>query len=124
MKTVHLGRLQQAASARKPGYLETIQKAGKQITIRGQPFVQLSDADHAAIRKQFALAKPITVQSPGLPLTPKSSPLGLGDIIHKVALPIAKAFKLDCVDKTTGQLKPDSKCAQRRAALNKITLRE
>ena len=120
MKTVHMMRIQRASKSRKTGYLETIQKLGKQITIRGQPFVQLSDADHAALAKAFALVKPVTV--PGSPLTTSHSPLGLGDVIHKVALPIARALNLNCVDKSTGQLKPESKCAQRRAALNKITL--
>ena len=43
---------------------------------------------------------------------------GLGDVIHKVALPIAKAIKADCVDKDTGHLKPESPCQKKREKLN------
>jgi hypothetical protein len=119
MKTVHIFRIQKAALARKPGYIEAVQKVGKPITIRGQPFVQFSDADHAALATTFAIVKPVIV--PSSPLPPSPEPFGLGDAIHKVALPIARALKLDCIDPATRQPKPDSKCAQRRAALNKIT---
>jgi hypothetical protein len=48
--------------------------------------------------------------------------LGLGDMVAKIATPIAKALNMDCIDKATGQLKPESPCAQRKAALNKIRI--
>jgi hypothetical protein len=48
---------------------------------------------------------------------PKS--LGLGDIVEAMAKPIARALKLDCLD-AQHNLKPQSRCAQRRARLNRI----
>lgn len=47
---------------------------------------------------------------------------GLGDIISSVATPIAAALHLPCVDPTTKQLRPESPCAKRKAALNRIQL--
>lgn len=46
----------------------------------------------------------------------------LGDLVAKVATPIARALKLDCIDPQKRQLKPESKCAQRRARLNALRL--
>ena len=46
---------------------------------------------------------------------------GLGDAVGMVATPIARAFGADCVDKETKQLKPDSDCAGRKAAMNKLS---
>ena len=43
----------------------------------------------------------------------------LGDAISAVATPIAGALGLDCVDEQ-GNLKPESKCAQRRNKLNNL----
>ena len=45
---------------------------------------------------------------------------GLGDKIAKIATPIARALKLPCVDPKTGQLLPETKCAKRRDALNRV----
>lgn len=47
-------------------------------------------------------------------------PRGLGDLVAAVATPIARALHLDCIDPATQQLRPDSGCAKRRAALNRI----
>jgi len=44
---------------------------------------------------------------------------GLGDVIAKVATPIARALNMPCVDPQTKQLKPESPCSKRRAMLNK-----
>lgn len=44
---------------------------------------------------------------------------GLGDLVEKVAHPIAKALGLPCLDQQTQQLKKGSPCWQRRNALNK-----
>lgn len=46
---------------------------------------------------------------------------GLGDLVETVGKPIAKAFKLQCLDKD-GNLHPTSGCAKRKALLNKIKL--
>lgn len=43
---------------------------------------------------------------------------GLGDVVEKLAHPIAVALKLPCLDQT-GTLKPESPCAKRRDALNR-----
>jgi hypothetical protein len=51
----------------------------------------------------------------------KRAPRGLGDLVETAAKPIAKALKLDCLD-SSGNLKPESGCAKRKAALNRIKL--
>lgn len=47
---------------------------------------------------------------------------GLGDLISSVATPIASALNLPCIDQETRQLRPESPCAKRKAALNRIQL--
>lgn len=49
------------------------------------------------------------------------SGLGLGDLIGAVATPIARALRLPCIDPATQQLRPESGCAKRKAALNRLT---
>ncbi len=44
----------------------------------------------------------------------------IGDVVAKVATPIAKALKMDCIDKTTMQLKSESPCAKRKRLLNSL----
>lgn len=44
---------------------------------------------------------------------------GLGDMVERLAKPIAKALKLPCLD-SGGHLKPDSGCGRRRDALNRL----
>lgn len=46
--------------------------------------------------------------------------IGIGDIIERLAKPIAIALKLPCLDKNN-QLKPESPCAKRRDKLNRLT---
>lgn len=43
---------------------------------------------------------------------------GLGDLVAKVATPIARVIGADCIDKRTNQLKTESDCAKRQAKLN------
>ena len=148
MKTIHIGRLQRAAANREPGYVEAHMKVGKQVQFFGQPFVQINDADYAAIGKQFNPSWGKTQQTPGptpgasppkiappvgmtprarnLPFPGASIPkpgLGLGDVIHKVAGPIGRAINWPCMkgDNTT-DLKPGSPCDKLRQAANKIQL--
>lgn len=45
---------------------------------------------------------------------------GIGDRVEAAAKPIAKAMGLPCLD-STGKLKPESGCAKRRDALNKLS---
>ena len=47
--------------------------------------------------------------------------IGFGDIVERLAKPIAKALRLPCLDKA-GNLKPESGCAKRRDKLNKVRL--
>jgi len=46
--------------------------------------------------------------------------MGLGDIIEILAKPVARALKLSCLD-GEGKLKPESGCAKRRDALNRLS---
>jgi hypothetical protein len=61
-------------------------------------------------------------QKLGLPDLAASRPEGLGDKIAKIFTPIARVLKLPCVDPVTGKLRPESGCAKRRAALNKLDI--
>lgn len=45
---------------------------------------------------------------------------GLGDIVERLAKPVAKALNLSCLD-ATNNLRPESPCAKRRDWLNKHT---
>lgn len=121
---VHVGRLEMAAPKRKVGLREAYLKAGKLVQVNGKPFIQLSDANYQQIRRDFP---PIVVQiakKTGMPI--KSIPaaarsrLPLGDMIHAVAGPIAKALKLPCVENGTTILKPNSPCAKRQQRGNEI----
>lgn len=44
---------------------------------------------------------------------------GLGDLVHVIALPIARALRLPCVDPVTKKLRPESPCAARRRNWNR-----
>lgn len=44
--------------------------------------------------------------------------LKLGTAISTVATPIARVFHMDCIDRDTNQLRPDSGCAKMRDNLN------
>lgn len=48
----------------------------------------------------------------------KPLPRGLGDLVERVAKPIAKALRLPCLDENHN-LRPESPCAKRRDRLNK-----
>ena len=90
---------------RKPGFFDEAVKRGT-LTARG---VEWTDEVHAQLRREFALE----------PAERKR--LGLGDIVASVATPIARALGMDCVDKASGQLKPESPCAARKRMLNNLT---
>lgn len=45
---------------------------------------------------------------------------GLGDVVERIAHPIAKALHLPCLDKKTDTLRPESTCAKRRDAMNRM----
>ena len=53
-------------------------------------------------------------------LTRETLPLrGLGDVVEKLAHPVARAIHWPCLDRETDTLKPNSPCAKIRNALNK-----
>jgi hypothetical protein len=49
------------------------------------------------------------------------SGIGLGDIVERIAKPIAKALHMKCLDENN-KLRPESPCAKRRDKLNKIRI--
>lgn len=49
--------------------------------------------------------------------------VGLGDLVERVAKPIGRALRLNCYDEA-GNLRPESGCGKRKAALNRIRLPE
>ena len=44
---------------------------------------------------------------------------GLGDIVERLAKPVAVSLKLPCLDENK-KLRPESPCAKRRDALNRL----
>jgi hypothetical protein len=44
----------------------------------------------------------------------------LGDKVAAVATPFARALKLGCIDRETKELRPESRCAKWKAALNRL----
>lgn len=112
MKRAKITSIHAAAKNRKPGYLEAYFRHGH---VEGE-FIFLPDHIHAAIREEFSLA-PRPASVPGF-RQPQMQ--GAGDLVSKIATPIARTLKMGCIDKTTNDLKPESPCAKRRAALNKL----
>ena len=47
---------------------------------------------------------------------------GVGDVAEQIFKPIARALRLNCLDKN-GYLKPQSPCSKRKELLNKIPIR-
>jgi hypothetical protein len=62
--------------------------------------------------------KNVTVRTGTFKAADPAKPTGLGDLVGKIATPIAAALGLPCVDPATRQLRPESPCARRKAALN------
>lgn len=84
--------------------------AGYEADVRGvaqfsDGKVCLSDKDALWLREKYSRPRP-----------------GLGDLVASIATPIARAFRLPCIDPETKQLRPESGCAKRKAALNAIRL--
>jgi hypothetical protein len=72
---IHIGRLERAVPKRKPGIREAYMKVGKPVSIRGQPFWQVSESDYQAMRKEFALEKPKPSTASGVSGASKASTL-------------------------------------------------
>ena len=91
-------------SRRSAAHREALLKASR----IEKPYVIIDQADFEALQIRF-------IKSPS-PTKP-----GLGDLVAAVATPIARALKLSCIDPATRELRPESPCAQRKAALNRLT---
>ena len=68
------------------------------------------EPSHEDFRKQLGATLPCSAGGPWRP--------GLGDLIGKVATPIARVLGLSCIDPKTKDLRPASPCAKRKAWLN------
>lgn len=86
--------------AERPGYIEAVLALAKNVN-GDRAEIELEDLNRA------------TAEHPAA-----GSIRGLGDVVEKIAHPIAKALHLPCVDPVKG-LRPDSPCAKRRDWLNK-----
>lgn len=100
--------LETEANRRPPGYIDFCLKNSTAITMHGQVFLEFTVEQFNAVRKRF---------NPSAPLV-KPEMKGLGDLVGKVATPIARALGMDCIDKSSGQLKPESPCQKRKEMLN------
>jgi hypothetical protein len=49
---------------------------------------------------------------------PEEPVTGLGDLVHKIALPVGRAVHWPCVDPATQELRPTSPCAKAQKWLN------
>lgn len=94
-----LQMLERRATQRPAGYLQDVLSRAQRV--EGDD-VFLSSENHAALCARYR-------------------PRGLGDMVAAVATPIARALKLSCIDAATQQLRPESGCAKRKAALNRLT---
>lgn len=91
--------IERDAAHRPEGFIEAMRAAGKEA----RSGVDLHVHDMIKVYNAF----------------PENKPRGLGDVVEKIAHPIAKAMGLPCIDKETDSLKPESPCAKRRDWLNK-----
>lgn len=67
----------------------------------------------------FKLQSPCPLSPPRWAAVPAEKLLGLGDLVEKLAKPIARALNLRCLD-DQDNLKPDSPCARRKALMNRV----
>lgn len=110
-----MASLKRTALKRKPGYLEECLRLGNLDESTG--LVHFTPESWIKIRLKYRLGAAQGIDAFNGFTEQKG--FGLGDAIASVATPIARALKMDCIDKGTGGLKPESGCAKRRDALNK-----
>lgn len=96
---VSRARVAEAANFRPAGYEAAVVAAGTEAN----GLISLTPEAYADLARRF----------PPIP-----APRGLGDVVASVATPIARALGLGCLDPKTKQLRPESGCAQRKAAMN------
>ena len=77
------------------------------------------------IRILFPMARPGTKNTEPLPAgncggCGGKAKSGLGDLIERIVHPVAVALDLPCLDERKEKLRPESPCAKRRDAANRI----
>lgn len=102
MKCGTRAQLEWRARSRPSGYIEDVLA----VAVEKEGLLCLGDEDFARLAAKYATPSP----------PPKR---GLGDVAAAVFTPIARALKLPCIDPATKQLRPESKCAQRKADWNR-----
>lgn len=99
---------------RPAGYKEEIEQAGYQLThFKWMTLLRKYKLPQSEVREWFELGGNVVAITP-----PVKRVTGLGDIVHAVAAPIARALRLPCYDRERQQLRPESPCARRRKKLN------
>jgi hypothetical protein len=75
----------------------------------------IMDGDFLVIDVQewYALVRAHRLHGPPCPSR------GLGDVVESLVKPIARTLGMKCLD-AHGKLRPESKCAQRKSALNRL----
>lgn len=99
--------LRKAAKLRQGNYYKACLQAGKQIGDK--------------IHFERAALDEVRRRHPHHGHTPfRKSPRWFkpGNWLHAVALPIAKFFRMRCIDPRTGKLRPTSPCERRRRGMN------
>ena len=100
-----ISRIHAAAADRPAGYVQDVLSHGE---VSGEWLV-ISNEALAQLREKYRMGE-------SMPEMPRAK--GLGDLVSKVATPLARALRLPCIDPETNNLRPESSCAKRRDALN------
>lgn len=100
-----ISRIHAAAADRPAGYVQDVLSHGE---VSGEWLV-ISNEALAQLREKYRTGE-------SMPEMPRTK--GLGDLVSKVATPLARALRLPCIDPETHNLRPESGCAKRRDALN------
>lgn len=99
---LRISKIEERAAERPPGYVQAVLSRGQ---VEGE-WLEISPEALAELRAIY--------RGPVQPAQRR----GLGDMVAMVATPIARALRLPCIDPATGDLRPDSGCAKRKAWLN------
>lgn len=113
--TRHISNLRHIAKKSDEGFLQACRRIG---TVRGAGNGETIEFDREHFQTLLSKYNSTYRPKPSPPRAPHPHKFRLGDMVHPVALWIAKFLRLSCIDKLTGKLKPDSPCARRRRGLN------
>jgi hypothetical protein len=97
---ISLAVIREHAKERRNGYAVAIMRAVFQGP-HGSPMIRFSDLQDITRRYPVKRLK------------------GLGDVLHWFFLPIARTLRLKCVNRKTGELKPNCPCKRRQEAINR-----